>query len=149
MMSFFFFKKKCRGAARPFHAGHRLNLFAIICGGIFNHHRKIESCSSDQISLYFRIRFRLFHIRVRYSQQYCRSGEGKFPVEVFRFTGNQTCPDRGTKWCPVRLVRGGHLFMPRPGHLFVPRGIFLCPGRGTFLFIGRGTFLCIGRVTLL
>ena len=38
--------------------------FAIICGGIFNHHRKIESCSSDQISLYFRIRFRLFHIRV-------------------------------------------------------------------------------------
>ncbi len=37
-------------------------------------------------------------------------------------TGNQTCPDRGTKRCPGRLVRGGkggtflYVFVPRERH---------------------------------
>ena len=61
------------------------------------------------------------------------------PLTFALFTGNQTCPDRGTKRCPVRLVRGGNFLCPSRGTFLRPRGTILRP-RGTFLCPGRGTF---------
>ena len=51
------------------------------------------------------------------------------------FTGNQTCPGRGTKRCPVLVPRCGHVLVPRPGHFFMPRPGHIFVPRPGHLFV--------------
>ena len=56
----------------------------------------------------------------------------KCPCVNERLTGNQTCPDRGTKKCPGLVPRSGHLFAS------------FCAPSGA---LKRGTKRCPDRVT--
>ena len=77
---------------------------------------------------------RLWHLLWNWNHDpqlfHLRSGvHGSFVWLRSMGTGNQTCPDRGTKTCPILVARSGHLFAT-PGHVLVPRSkhLFVTPG---------------------